>query len=80
MNFLISFRFHVYALAWVALTWFIVHGELVKTRAAYEAGDLSAYAWTGFLPFFLPVFGAIAAMYVVPAVALIEFLKWCFKQ
>jgi len=80
MDFLSAIRFRLYALAWLALGCHFLASEFAKSRAAYDAGDLSAYAWTGFLVFIFPWFWVLAALYVVPAVLLIEFLKWCFSE
>jgi len=77
----IEWRLGFWVLAYFAVVALIVRGAFAYSQAAYDAGDLSAFAWTAFLPFILPVFMLQAAMYVLPVAIVGEvvvFSAWYF--
>jgi hypothetical protein len=56
---------------------------LNASQVAFDAGDKSAFAWTGFAPYIFPIFVAKSAAIVLPvflageiAIALVA---WCFN-
>jgi hypothetical protein len=64
---------------------FIAVGSYVQFKSAindsqikFDAGDKSAFAWTGFTPYLVPVFIAQSAAIVLPVFAAVEvaFIAW----
>jgi hypothetical protein len=51
-----EWRVLAYLLCWAAATWVVVQRMLSHSQEAYDGGDLSAFAWTGFFPFLFPLF------------------------
>jgi hypothetical protein len=77
----IEWRLGFWALAYLATVFLIVRGAIAHSQAAYDAGDLSAFAWTGFIPFIFPIFMMQAAYCVLPVAIVAEvvvFCLWCF--
>ena len=60
-----EWRVLAYLLCWAAATWVVVQRMLSHSQAAYDGGDLSAFAWTGFFPFLFPLFMLEAGFYLV---------------
>jgi hypothetical protein len=52
----------LYIVVWVFFTWRYYAAQVALSQIKYDAGDLSAFAWYGFLPFILPIFMAHAGM------------------
>lgn len=67
-----GWRCFCYVVAWAFVGWMIMDANIDNSRAAYEAGDRSAYAWMGFLPFFLPIFWGRALVYIAVMAAMVE--------
>lgn len=67
-----AYRLAVYVLAYAALVWWYVSDALAYSQAAYDGGDLSAFAWMGFFPFVFPIFMLQAAFWFVPCVIVLE--------
>jgi hypothetical protein len=72
MQAFLSYRMIVYVLAYVVTVWWIVSDAIAHSQAAYDGGDLSAFAWTGFMPFIFPIFMIQAAFWVLPCVVVLE--------
>lgn len=72
-----AYRLIVYALAYAALVWWFVSDAIAHSQAAYDAGDLSAFAWMGFMPFIFPIFMLQAAFWAVPCVVVLEVVLFC---
>lgn len=72
-----EWRVLAYLLCWAAATWVVVQRMLSYSQAAYDGGDLSAFAWTGFFPFFFPLFIMEAGFYLLPFVILVEIVLFC---
>ena len=53
--------------------------QVEYSRQAYEAGDKSAYAWMGFLPFLIPIFMIESAKYVASFAAIVELVIFIKK-
>ena len=71
-------------LAW-CLLWFLGSFvsywlQLAESQAAYDAGDRSAFAWHGFLPFLIPIFVMHSAFIVGPIALLVEFALWLRRR
>jgi hypothetical protein len=69
---------------WCAL-WFIgaivaYQIELSNSRAAYAAGDHSAFAWHGFVVFLVPIFFMQSAFVVGPLAIGVELLLWLERE
>ena len=73
----IEWRLGFWVLAYLATVYLIVRGAIAHSQAAYDAGDLSAFAWTGFMPFIFPIFMIQATLYVVPVVIVAEVIFFC---
>jgi len=73
-------RIVLYALAWAILGWIFLDAEFDRSRIAYEAGDRSAWAWTGFLPFIAPLFWIQSAIIVIPTSLIIELVLWLIRK
>ena len=69
---LVEYRAAIYVVALAFGTWLSWQNAIAHSQAAYDAGDLSAFAWTGFAPFIIPLMVLDAAMYVVPVVIVVE--------
>ena len=67
-----DYRAVIWVLLYFVAVWWQVRSAYTHSQAAYDAGDLSAFAWTGFLPFLMPLFMFDAALYVVPSVIVVE--------
>jgi len=72
-----EWRVLAYLLCWAAATLVVVQRMLIQSQVAYDAGDLSAFAWTGFFPFLLPLFIMEAGFYLFPFVVLVEVVLFC---
>jgi hypothetical protein len=59
-----AYRLGIYVLAYAVTVWWIVSDAIAHSQAAY-GGDLSAFAWTGFMPFIFPIFMVQAAFWVL---------------
>ena len=73
----------IYFLLVIGLTGVQVYLDVEQSRKAYEAGDRSAYAWVGFLPYILPVYLVVSIVTVAAAaigVEVIQFLVRFFKR
>lgn len=71
-----SIRLSVYVLLIVGGGWLLLQKALQFSQEAYDGGDLSAFAWTGFWPFIFPMFWVESAIYVVPVALFVEFVLW----
>lgn len=71
-----SIRLSVYALLIVSGGWLLLQRSLQFSQEAYDGGELSAFAWTGFWPFVFPMFWAEAAIYIVPVALFVEVVLW----
>jgi hypothetical protein len=71
------YRLIVYVLAYAVTVWWLVSDAIAHSQSAYDAGDLSAFAWTGFMPFIFPIFMIQAAFYVLPVVIVAEVIFFC---
>ena len=65
---------------WAVGTYVIYRFQMAESQAQYDAGDLSAFAWHGFLPFVLPIFMTQAFFFVVPIVFAVEFALWLRRR
>ena len=72
-----EWRVLAYLVCWAAATWVVVQRMLSHSQAAYDGGDLSAFAWTGFFPFLFPLFIIEAGFYLVPLIVLVEVVLFC---
>lgn len=81
LTMLVEYRLAIYAASLAVGTWLVWRSAITHSQAAYDAGDLSAFAWTGFASFIIPIMFLEAAMYVVPAVIVIEIglLAWRYR-
>jgi hypothetical protein len=73
----IGYRLIGWALLYAGGVAFFVVGAFAHSRAAYEAGDRSAWAWMGFFPFIFPLFCLQAAFYLLPAMVIVELILFC---
>jgi hypothetical protein len=67
------------------VAWFIggfisFHLQLVESQAQYDAGDKSAMAWMGFLPFLIPIFLMNSAFIIAPVAIVLEFILWLLRD
>jgi hypothetical protein len=67
-----GWRIAAWGLVYAGVVAFFVIGALSHSRAAYEAGDKSAWAWMGFFPFIFPLFCIQAAYYLMPVLLVVE--------
>lgn len=74
------YRFWFYMLALAISTYWGIRIEFVQSKIAYDAGDPSAYAWTYFLPFLIPLFIFYALMKVVPPIVIAEAAFWVYNK
>ena len=75
-----TLRASAYVLAIVGGGWWLLQRELAAAQAAFDAGDRSALAWTGFWPFIFPMFFGFAAAAVIPLAAIIELVLWIKRR
>lgn len=69
-------RIYIYTICWVAFGWAMLSKDLAQSRAAYEAGDLSANAWMGFWPFIFPMYWVIPLLLFLIVGGAIELVLW----
>ena len=69
-------RSFLYMVAWFVGGYISMHLQIVESQAQYDAGDKSAMAWMGFLPFLIPIFLMNSAMFVFPVAIVVEILLW----
>lgn len=69
-----------YVLGVVAIGWGLLASNLSHAQKAYDAGDLSAFAWTAFWPFIYPLFWVEAFALVLPFAALVELVLWVVRR
>jgi hypothetical protein len=67
-------------LAWVIL-WFVggyasYWMHVAESQSRFDAGDKSAFAWMGFLPFLVPIFMMHSAIVVFPVAIVVEIALW----
>lgn len=73
-------RFAAYGILSLAATWYLVDAALAQTAIDYET-DKSAYAWTGFLPFFIPVFWVEGTVkFVLPLAWAVEIVLFTVRR
>jgi len=65
---------------WFAATYLIYSMQFAESQAQYDAGDRSAFAWYGFLPFVLPIFMTYALFFVLPIALIVEFALWLRRR
>ena len=71
-----AYRVLLYLAIWLAITTGILVSNYVSSQAAYDAGDRSAFAWMGFLPFLIPIIAGYVSFYGIPVVLVIEGFLW----
>lgn len=76
----ISCRVVFWLVIWVWATYFIVDSSLQKSQISYDNGDLSSFAWTGFLPILIPLFIIQSGIYVVPSIVVSEIVLWIYRR
>lgn len=73
-------RLLAWCLLWFLGSFFSYWLQLTESQADYDAGDRSAFAWHGFLPFLIPIFMAHSALIVGPIALLVEFVLWLRRR
>lgn len=72
-------RILCYATAIVIGTIVIAYLAVASSRANME-NDPSSMAWTGFLPFLLPLFAVQASIFVMPVAIITEAAVWLWHD
>ena len=72
-----EWRVLAYVAIYLGIAAYTLANGLVASQVAYDAGDLSAFAWTGFFQFLFPLFILEAGFYLLPFVILVEIVLFC---
>jgi hypothetical protein len=76
----INFRLMLWCALWFIGAIVAYQIELANSRAAYAAGDHSAFAWHGFVVFLVPIFFMQSACVVLPLAFCVEFFLWLERE
>lgn len=75
----IQYRLLCYVGLDVIATIGLIANAFHQSALAYAAGDKSAYAWTAFLPYLIPIFFVQSLVYVIPFSIFLEILLFIMR-